>query len=222
MQIELNGAGFGAAPHTLPAVGYLPQFWITDITQGSWSAGGPNQPVYLQYTSWTDSRIVIDGFGTQYGGQYTVADGDQVSIFIQNSSGPEFTVWSGKLKESGGAPRPYPLDPRVTSVTFDGVGQDMHIEVDGAGFGTAPHTLPAVGYLPQFWITDITQGGWSAGGPNQPVYLQYTSWTDERIVIDGFGTQYGGQYTVASGDQVSIYVENSSGPEFTIWTGELP
>ncbi len=222
MRIELDGAGFGTAPTTLPAVGYLPQFAFTDITQGGWSAGAPNTPVYMQFTSWTDGRIVLDGFGTQYGGTYKVVEGDAVALYIKNSSGPEFTTWTGKLTASA-APMPGPgPTPQVVTVTFDQVGPNMHIVVDGFGFGTAPTTLPAVGYLAQFAFTDITQGGWSAGAPNTPVYMRFTSWTDERIVIDGFGTQYGDTYHVATGDAVSLYIKNSMGPEFTIWTGDLP
>jgi hypothetical protein len=52
--------------------------------------------------------------------------------------------------------------------------------------------------------------------------MRFTSWADGRIVIDGFGTQYGGTYKVASGDVVRLYIKNSMGPEFTIWTGDLP
>lgn len=51
----------------------------------------------LQYTSWTKTRIVIDGFGSQYGAPYKVAMDDAVSIFIQNAGGPEFTIWDGTL-----------------------------------------------------------------------------------------------------------------------------
>jgi protein involved in polysaccharide export with SLBB domain len=223
MHIEVDGAGFGHAPTTLPGDGYLNQFRLTDSTQGGWCAGGAGCPVYLQFTSWSDTAIVIDGFGTQYGSQYKVASGDAVAILVQNAQGPEFTVWNGTLQE-GTPPPPDPNGPapRVASVTFSQVGANLNIEVDGSGFGHAPTTLPATGYLNQFRLTDSTQGGWCSGGAGCPVYLQFTSWTDGRIVISGFGTQYGSQYKVASGDAVSILVQNAQGPEFTIWNGTLP
>jgi hypothetical protein len=81
--------------------------------------------------------------------------------------------------------------------------------------------LPATGELAEFGITDVTQGGWCAGRNRCPVYLQFTSWSDAKIVIAGFGTQYGSPDKVVAGDTVSIFVENSPGPEFTVWTGTL-
>jgi protein involved in polysaccharide export with SLBB domain len=223
MHIEVDGAGFGHAPTTLPGVGFLNQFKLTDTTTGGWCAGTNGCQVYLQYTSWADNAIVIDGFGTQYGGMYKVAPNDAVSIFIQNAQGPEFTFWTGVLQESPPpGPDPGGPTPRIASVTFSQVGQNMNIEVDGSGFGTAPTTLPAVGFLNQFKLTDTTQGGWCAGTNGCQVYLQYTSWTDGRIVIGGFGSQYGSQYKVASGDAVTIFVQNAQGPEFTFWNGTLP
>ena len=71
-------------------------------------------------------------------------------------------------------------------------------------------------------MIDSRHGGWRAGGANCPVYLQYTSWTDGRIAISGFGPQYGSRYKVVSGDAVSISVQNAQGVEFTIWNGMLP
>ena len=66
-------------------------------TQGGWTAGGNGSQVYPQYSIWTDSHIVIDGFGPQYGTTYDLADGDAVSIVIQNSVSPEFAIWTGTL-----------------------------------------------------------------------------------------------------------------------------
>jgi hypothetical protein len=168
LRLEVHGAGFGSAPSALPAVGEFPQFGITDTTQGGWWAGRSNYgSVQLQYTSWSDTAIVVDGFGPQYGSQYKVTTGDTVSIFVQNAQGPEFTVWTGTLQPSAPPPPdPGGPTPRVASVTFGQVGQKMHIEVDGAGFGPAPSTLPAVGEFPKFGITDATQGGWWAGRSN--------------------------------------------------------
>lgn len=100
----------------------------------------------------------------------------------------------------------------------------MQIQVDGAGFGTAPRTFPATTEIVQFRFIDVAKGGWCAGAVNQncPVNLQYTSWTDTRISIGGFGPEYGGGNTVASGDAVTLVIQHSGGPQFTIWQGTLP
>src|SRR5262249_54234275 len=140
-----------------------------------WCAGKPGCPVYLQYTSWTDTEIVVDGFGLQYGSPYKVAEDDKVSIFVQNNPGPEFAIWTGKLNPSA----PPALDPsgptpQIEKVTFTDIGQNMHIQIDGAGFGNAPATLPVDNQLDQFSITD-TSAAWCAGKPGCEVYLQYTS-----------------------------------------------
>src|ERR1700722_12862134 len=193
MHIEVDGSGFGLAPTTLPAVGILNQFTFTDASQGGWCAGKYGCAMPLQYTSWSDSRIVVDGFGTQYGTPNKVVAGDQVRVFVQNTAaGGGTTTWSGTLDASA----PPPLDPggptpRVATVQFSRIGPNMHIDIEGAGFGAAPTTLPAVGILNQFTFSDTTQGGWCAGKYGCAMPLQYTSWTDGRIVIDGFGTQYG-------------------------------
>jgi len=225
MHIEVAGSGFSTAPVGLPAVANLSVFQIADITQGNWCAGHTNCPVSLQYTTWNDGLIVIDGFGPQYGANVTnkVAVNDAVSIYVQNAHGPEFMVWTGVLQASP-APGPDPggPTPRVASVTFSQVGATMHIEVDGSGFGTQPIGLPATTNIAQFQLQDVTQAGWCAGHVNCPVTLQYTSWTDTKIVVGGFGPQYGGLNQVVSGDAVSFYVQNSGGPEFMVWSGTLP
>ena len=45
---------------------------------------------------------------------------------------------------------------------------------------------------------------------------------DTRIVVSGFGTQYGGQYLIGSGDSIRLLVRNAVGPELTFWAGTLP
>ncbi len=226
MHIEVAGSGFGTAPIGLPAVTTVGGFQITDITQGNWSAGRTNiSGVGLQFTTWTDGLIVIDGFGPQYDntGANKVAVNDAVSIYVQNSGGPEFEIWTGTLQEgTSPAPDPNGPTPRVSCVSFSNIGQNMHIEITGTGFSTAPIGLPAVTTVSVFQFADITQGGWTAGRTNvSGVGLQFTTWTDGLIVIDGFGPQYGGVNKVAVNDAVSIYVQNAHGPEFMVWTGTL-
>jgi len=221
LRIVVEGAGFGTAPRTLPAVTQLSQFQIADVTAGNWCAGYPGCAANLQYSVWTDSEIVIDGFGAEYGGVRQVQENDSISIFVRNPS-TEFTIWTGPLTSGPVEPPGTDFTPFITKVTFGQAGPNMHIQVDGSGFGDAPRTLHAVTQISRFQIKDITQGGWCAGYPGCPVNLQYTSWTKTRIVVDGFGAEYGTTYKVAPEDTVQIYVQNSPGVEFKIWEGLLP
>jgi hypothetical protein len=226
MHIEVAGSGFSTTPVGLPQVTNVLQFGLYDVTRASWCAGRANAncPVTLQYTTWTDGLIVIDGFGPQYAAPDIVAPNDAVLLYIQNAGGPEFMVWSGTLQESPPpGPDPNGPTPRVTSVSFSQIGQNMHVEVAGSGFSTAPTGLPAVTSILPFGLYDITAGGWCAGRANAncAVTLQYTTWTDGLIVIDGFGPQYGGTNIVKTNDAVAIYVQNAHGPEFMVWSDIL-
>src|SRR6478736_530358 len=221
LRVVVEGAGFGTAPRTLPAVTQLSQFQIADVTAGNWCAGYPGCAANLQYSVWTDSEIVIDGFGAEYGGAHQVQENDSMSIFVRNPT-TEFTIWTGLL--TSGSERLPGMDFTlfITKVTFGQAGPNMHIQVDGSGFGDASRMLPAVTQILRFQIKNITQGGWCAGYPGCPVNLQYTSWTRTRIVVDGFGAEYGTAYKVTPEDSVQIYVQNFPGVEFKIWEGSLP
>jgi hypothetical protein len=236
MHIEVDGAGFGTSPWAMPGVSAYLTF--TDVSHGSWSAGWSGA-VPLQFTLWSDVRIVADGFGSvyswtkpQYGGQYTVSPGDKVTIMVKNAQSGLSITWTGTLRaEAPPALDPGGPTPIVAAMHFSKIGKNLHIEVDGAGFAALPSgaSLPVTGCSNYFLFSDVSQGGWDAGYGNCALGLQYTTWTDTRIVVDGFGTQYGGvnsqggggQYKVSPGDKVVIEVRNSTSGEFTIWTGTL-
>lgn len=224
LHIEVDGAGFGTAPQPLPHVGNMDQFRIIDVSQGSWGAG-PNGSLGLQYTSWTDTQIVVDGFDEGYGGKYSVAPGDNVTIFVQNATTSGSTTWSGTLRpEAAPALHHGGVTPQIANVHFSRIGQNLHIEVSGAGFGAAPQPLPFIGTMPHFRLLDDTHGGWGAGRSGygyDGIGLQFTSWEDSRIVIDGFDEHYGGTNIVTPGDSMRIYISNASSGEFAFWTGVL-
>ena len=74
-KITVIGRGFGPTPPGIPGSTDIPYFgfltWVTGKSPQSddypWSAGGPRNAVSLNYESWSDSRIVISGFGGGYG-----------------------------------------------------------------------------------------------------------------------------------------------------------
>jgi hypothetical protein len=96
LKIIVDGRGFGAAPAGIPGnidTNYF-QFWIW-VTNGiqsnyPWSAGHPGNSVTLNYESWTDSRIVITGFGPDYHGgseDWVARPGDAVAVTLSNNPG---------------------------------------------------------------------------------------------------------------------------------------
>ena len=97
LRIVVKGAGFGAAPRTLPFVGDLNSFSFWDgrthcgssaafTAGGGYFGGAPADAVTLRYQSWTDTKIVIGGFRGAYGtGCAKVLSGDPVAVSVWNT-----------------------------------------------------------------------------------------------------------------------------------------
>ncbi len=107
-RIVIKGRGFGIQQ---PFNGDTPVFQISDITRG-WNAGNDRWPragggnwITVHVTKWTDTEIVLHGFGGDYGGWWSLAAGDNVEIDVWNAQtersepavtrGPAWTVGSG-------------------------------------------------------------------------------------------------------------------------------
>ena len=138
--------------------------------------------------------------------------------------------------------------PVIQSVSFSNVGSGMAIDVKGCGFGNAPSGVPGLVDLTNaFSFSDQTQtnggrspNGWAAGCTSMPsgvdvyctpsggandVTLNYTSWTNNEIQIQGFGSSYdssGEDWVVASGDNVTIIVMNPVSQAYSIVHTTLP
>jgi len=124
LHMTVTGSGFGLAPPQVPGETDLPNFAFVDqpFGTGGWLAGyggcGALDAVTLDYLSWSDTRIVISGFGKRYGTgprayrKWTVAPGDIVEIAVAHSplfglemglntqiQSPDGTggVWAGRL-----------------------------------------------------------------------------------------------------------------------------
>jgi len=96
LQIVVQGSGFGPAPSTMPAAGSFGdlssfRFWDFRSHCGAASAlfeaGFGSDSVTLGYQSWSDSEIVISGFGGTYGqGCAAYQAGDPVAIAVWNTA----------------------------------------------------------------------------------------------------------------------------------------
>jgi hypothetical protein len=84
--ITIRGNGFGTRP---AYTGDSDRIRVRDLTR-NWNAGWANDPggdkVTLSVLSWTDTRIVIAGFGGAYGNdQNSVVAGDELSFQVWNA-----------------------------------------------------------------------------------------------------------------------------------------
>jgi len=212
--LTVNGSGFGTLPSSLPFDGDTSYFRVADAAQlgfGEWGyAGDANN---LTYESWSDTEIQVSGFGGQ--------PGDAVALAVWNPSSGVGATWGGSVPGGSGT-------PQITSVTFSGSGQNLQITVQGSGFGNAPVTMPFTGNLDYFGFGDFQShcgagsalfgagfGGWGVVSASS-VTLNYQSWSDTQIVINGFAGSYGeGCAILQDGDPVVINVWNTSDTGFT-------
>jgi hypothetical protein len=220
--VTVNGSGFGSLPASFPFYGDTSNFRMADAAQlghGEWGYSGDGNG--LTYESWSDSQVQVSGFGGQ--------PGDAVAIALWNPTSGFGATWGGNVPGGSGA-------PQITSVTFSGTGQNLQIDIHGSGFGSAPVAMPYTGDLNQFSLGDFQThcgGGssqfevgslrWGNGSPDS-LTLNYQSWSDSEIVIDGFSGTYGqGCDIVQNGDPMIITLWNSTdtgqtGPQ-TAWGG---
>lgn len=109
LTLTITGSGFGAAP---PQVGQntdSPFFVFTDYnatapgTDGfPWNAGfcGANDcnGVTIGYVSWTDTQIVVSGFGSEYGNNWVVNPRDAFCVGIWPSTSTSNGTTGGTIK----------------------------------------------------------------------------------------------------------------------------
>jgi hypothetical protein len=209
--LTLKGSGFGKPTVSLPFTGDVANFRIADGAQlghGEWGYTGDANA--LAYESWSDSTIAVAGFGGQ--------PCDSVTLAVWNSASKLGGTWGGNVPCSVSP-------PQITSVALSGTGTALQIVVHGTGFGSAPSTLPPQGTAGDsnyFWFLDfrshcgasssLFEAGFDRWGANSPdaVTVHYQSWTDDQIIISGFGGAYGtGCATYVAGDPIAIVVYNS-------------
>jgi hypothetical protein len=209
--VIVRGHGLGGPTVALPFLGVVSNFRIGDNAQlgpGEWGYTGDGHA--LDYTVWTPSEVEVSGLGA--------SAGDAVIITLWNAATGRGVTWGGNV------PPVVPGTPSIKSVGFSSLGTfpDLRIVVKGRGFGPAPVVLPFVGDLDSFYFWDgrthcgssaaFTAGGRYFGNvPPDAVTLRYRSWTDTKIVIDGFRGAYGtGCSQVKNGDPVAVSVWNTA------------
>lgn len=98
--ITITGSGFGQAPQALPYNGDLSDF---AFNTSLWQAGTGSNAVTLNYTSWSSTQIVINGFGDQYGQGPSYQDNWQLVpngaywVTVTNPQSGQSTQYDGTL-----------------------------------------------------------------------------------------------------------------------------
>ena len=220
--VTITGAGFGSGPAGVPGTETTSYFRIADGAQpGHGEYGFSGDQNTLDYQSWTDNQIVVSGLSAD--------PGDAIELALWNTSTGVGATWGGYVPPTASDM------PVISSVQFSGSGQNLSMTIYGSGFGNAPANLSS-GDTQYFVFGDFrtpSNGGSSlfsagnssfTGSSKDGVTLNYVSWSNDEIVINGFGGTYGqSSYVVQNGDPVTIQVWNTSdtaatGPQ-TAWGG---
>jgi hypothetical protein len=200
LTIIISGSGFGLAPPGIPCTSCTTPF----INIGGRIGCFDNYNI----VSWTDRRIVLSGLQANRDNQILVSVTNP-----QNKTVGVLTVTSKSIQVT---------PTKIATVAFTGSGRNLHMTITGSGFGAAPPGVPGEGNLPFLLLTDLPYEAaqWNAGyigcGNNDAVTLDYASWSDTKIVISGFGGEYGKGpsnvhfWRVTPGDIVAIAVANSA------------
>lgn len=223
--ITMDGSGFGTSPVSPGYVGDTSDFRLADAAQlgaGEWGYSGDAKT--LTYQSWSDSQVVLSGFGG--------SPADAIALALWNPSTGLGATWGGNVPPTNFS------TPQITSVAFSGSGANTTMTITGSGFGSSPFFDPFTGDLNDFQFRDFrtpNNGASSLFGAGDQgfgdispdgVILDYQSWSNDQIVITGFGGTYGQNGAMLQvGDPVTITLWNSGdsdagGPQ-TSWGGVL-
>ncbi len=195
----ITGKSLGAAPAGIPCTNCaIPEFFLVDAPKLASS-------VAYNITGWSNTSITLTGIA--------VPAGDAIFLGATNDAAKNLATWSGNVPG-----KVKPQNPKIKSVAFSGSGQTLQITVTGSGFGSAPSGVPGSGDIPfleylEWSVKDKQQfnypwaAGWNGQGFTDTVTFNYTSWSDTKIVINGFGGAYGTQGFVATkGDPFVLLV----------------
>jgi len=253
--ITIKGSGFGNTQPQLLNLGdgsvdtvgggTTPVIRIYDEgSLDSWEAGVQDSPnsgadsIGVILVSWSDSEIVLGGFGTALStngqGQWNILPGDPLLIAVLTVNGQAAyttTVISSQSSQnptsgSKGAP------PIISSVSPISATQLQTITIQGSGFG---NTQPQLMNLTDGSVDTIVSGttpviriydeegldSWEAGCqdsqwvPKDMIGIYLTSWSDNEIVLGGFGTELNvngqGPCNINPGDPLIVDVQTANG-----------
>jgi hypothetical protein len=190
--------------------------------------------VYL--TSWSDTEIVLGGFGTDLNvngqGPRNIKAGDQLIVNLQTANGQAAYAATVVSSQSETTPISTEAPPVISSVSPISATRLQKIVISGSGFGNTQPQLLSLGdgsvdtvgggTTPAIRIYDQNgSGSWQAGVQDNPnsgadsIGVILVSWSDTEIVLGGFGTALNtdgqGQWNLLPGDPLLISVVTDNG-----------
>jgi hypothetical protein len=210
--VAISGTNFGSSPVTLPCNSCTaPELKFIDNANFR-TAETPN------ILTWTNTSITLSGV--------TGAKGDSISLVVTNDQLASIATAGGNFPGS---------HPRIKSLSFSGKGKNLTMTITGTGFGAAPSGIPGSIDIPYFqflnWrAVDGYSAGYTGQGYTDTLTLNYSSWSDTQILIDGFGSAYGEDGWTAKPKNpfiITIYstqgaiIPGQTGPQTSIG-GRLP
>jgi len=242
--ITIRGSGFGNVLPQTQSLGdgsvvtidgeTTPAMQVRDncLIDG-WTAGLQGNGIGIILVSWSDTKIVLGGFGSELStngqGRWNMMPGDPIQILIK----VEGRVASYGTSVLGSPANPNTSSgsaPHISSVTPISTSAVQKIVIKGTGFGNAqPQTMSlgdgsvdtvGGGSTPVIQVHDDGWDGWEAGtqdGPNTAwdlVGVIIDSWSNNEIVLGGFGSALStmsNQYQLLAGDPMRIVVMTSGG-----------
>jgi hypothetical protein len=210
--VEIKGTCFGTGATLDQSDNFYLQIQDRSTTP-AWSA------CYLEATdgvsctvsSWTNDEITFNGFNGSYGGDQTLNPGDRLVVAVWNPQtliGPVIH----RARVMGRTSASPQCKPKITSVRTFEPGASQNVDIMGSCLGqNAPFNQSNnVDLYIQDGSTSPT--AWSAcngGAVADIVTCTVSSWTNNEIVLTGFGSGYGeGFFVLHPGDQVIVAVWN--------------
>jgi hypothetical protein len=209
--VSITGQNFGNSPVSLPCDSCAaPELKFIDNANFR-VIETPN------ILTWTDTSITLS--------DVTGEKADSISLVITNDTLNSIATAGGNFPGK---------HPTIKNVTFSGNGKNLVMTITGSGFGSAPSGVPGSTDIPYFQFLDWRAvDGYSAGyvgqGYTDTLTLNYASWSNTQIVINGFGSEYGDDgWTAKRGDPYIITVfeppgktPGQTGPQTSLG-GRLP
>jgi hypothetical protein len=250
--IVIRGSGFGNVQPEVTSLddgsvvtlvgGSTPVIRIYDVDGwDSWEAGCedsqwvPGGLIGVYLTSWSDTEIVLGGFGTDLNvnGQAprNIKVGDPLIVNVQTANGQAAYATTVVSSESDAAPNSAGA-PVISSVSPISATRLQTIVIRGSGFGNVQPefldfgdgSVDTVGGGDTPALRIYNQDGlksWQAGVQDNPssgadsISIILVNWSDTEIVLGGFGTALKtdgeGPWNLSPGDQLLISVLTTNG-----------